>query len=83
MEAETQPAKMVTAASHLHNREAKRQFKVYANGKLLPFCQSIVPWGKSGQITHVPPPSREIVQTNSYLCHASAATCVLGMWRWR
>ena len=31
-------AKTVTAAFHLHNREAKRDLKVYANGKLLPFC---------------------------------------------
>ena len=30
-------AKTVTAAFHLHNREAKRELKVYANGKLLPF----------------------------------------------
>ena len=32
-------AKTVTAAFHLHNREAKRELKVYANGKLLPFCK--------------------------------------------
>ena len=31
-------AKMVTAAFYLHNREAKRELKVYANDKLLPFC---------------------------------------------
>ena len=31
-------AKTVTAAFHLHNREAKRELKRYANGKLLPFC---------------------------------------------
>ena len=30
-------AKTVTAAFYLHNREAKRELKVYANGKLLPF----------------------------------------------
>ena len=30
-------AKTVTATFHLHNREAKRELKVYANGKLLPF----------------------------------------------
>ena len=29
--------KTVTAAFHLHNREAKRELQVYANGKLLPF----------------------------------------------
>ena len=30
--------KTVTAAFHLHNQEAKRELKVYANVKLLPFC---------------------------------------------
>ena len=31
-------AKMVTAAFHLHNREAKHELKVKKNGKILPFC---------------------------------------------
>ena len=31
-------AKTVTAAFHLHNREAKRELKVKSNGKILPFC---------------------------------------------
>ena len=31
-------AKTVTAAFHLHNREAKRELKVKNNGKVLPFC---------------------------------------------
>ena len=30
--------KTVTAAFHLHNRDAKRELKVYNNDKLLPFC---------------------------------------------
>ena len=30
--------KTVTAAFHLNNREAKRELKVYINGRLLPFC---------------------------------------------
>ena len=30
--------KMVVAAFHLNNREAKRELKVYNNGRLLPFC---------------------------------------------
>ena len=30
--------KMVTAAFDLNNREAKREVKVYNNGRLLPFC---------------------------------------------
>ena len=31
-------AKTVTAALDLHNREAKRELKLYANSKPLPFC---------------------------------------------
>ena len=31
-------AKTVTVAFHLHNRQTKREFKVYANSNLLPFC---------------------------------------------
>ena len=30
--------KTVTAAFHLNNRDAKRELKVYNNGRLLPFC---------------------------------------------
>ena len=30
--------KTVTAAFHLNNRQAKRELKVYNNGRLLPFC---------------------------------------------
>ena len=30
--------KTVTSAFHLNNREAKRELKVYNNGRLLPFC---------------------------------------------
>ena len=30
--------KTVTAAFHLNNREARRELKVYNNGRLLPFC---------------------------------------------
>ena len=30
--------KKVTAAFHLNNREAKRELKVYNNGRVLPFC---------------------------------------------
>ena len=31
-------AKILTAAFHLHSREAKRELKVKNNGKILPFC---------------------------------------------
>ena len=30
--------KTVTAAFHLYNREAKRELKIYNNGRILPFC---------------------------------------------
>ena len=33
--------KTVTAAFHLNNREAKRELKVYSNGRLLPFCPTL------------------------------------------
>ena len=33
--------KTVTAAFHLNNREAKRELKVYNNGRLLPFCPTL------------------------------------------
>ena len=32
--------KTMTAAFHLNNREAKRELKVYNNGRLLPFCRT-------------------------------------------
>ena len=32
--------KTVTAAFYLNNREAKRELKVYNNGRLLPFCRT-------------------------------------------
>ena len=33
--------KTVMAAFHLNNREAKRELKVYNNGRLLPFCPTL------------------------------------------
>ena len=33
--------KMVMAAFHLNNREAKRELKVYNNNRLLPFCPTL------------------------------------------
>ena len=38
MAAKAQPAKTVTAAFDLYNRETKRELKVKNNGKILPFC---------------------------------------------
>ena len=34
--------KIVTAAFHLNNREAKRELKVYNNGRLLPFYPRVL-----------------------------------------
>ena len=39
--------KTVTAAFHLNNREAKRELKVYNNGRLLPFCPTPTYEGQS------------------------------------
>ena len=51
------------AAFHLNNREAKRELKVYNNGRLLPFCPSpTYLGGKTGQIAHVSSPSSGIAQ---------------------
>ena len=40
---------------------------------------SNIPWGKTGQITHFPSPSRDVAQKTRYPHHASEATCQLGM----
>ena len=69
-------AKGVTAAFHLRRREAKREFEVYANGKLLPGSNLF--WRKTGQFTQVLPPSRDIAQKTIYQRHASEATCGFG-----
>ena len=53
-------AKGVTAAFHLRRREAKREFEVYANGKLLSGSNLFL--RKTGQFTQVLPPSRDIAQ---------------------
>ena len=37
--------KTVTAAFHLNNREAKRELKVYNNGRLSPFCLTLLIFG--------------------------------------
>ena len=39
--------KTVTAAFHLNNREAKRELKVYNNGRLLPFCPNPTYFGEN------------------------------------
>ena len=43
--------KTVTTAFHLNNRKAKRELKIYNNGRLLPFCPTpTVPFLKIAQI---------------------------------
>ena len=73
--------KMVTAAFHLNNREAKRELKVYNNGRLLPFCPTPT-WGKTGQTAHVLSPFSGIAQKTILARHTVEATRGLGMGCW-
>ena len=73
--------KTVTAAFHLNNREAKRELKVYNNGRLLPFCPTPT-WGKTGQIVHVSSPFSGIAQKTILARHTAETTCGLGMGCW-
>ena len=63
------------AAFHLNNREAKRELKVYSNGRFLLFC----PLGKAGQIAHVSSPLNGIAQKTILARHTAEATRGLGM----
>ena len=75
--------KTVTATFHLNNREAKRELKVYNNGRLLPFCPTpYLSWGKTGQIAHVSSPFSGIVQKTILARHTAEATHGLGMGCW-
>ena len=73
--------KTVTAAFHLNNREAKRDLKVYNNGKLSPFCPTPT-WRKTGQVAHVSSPSSGIAQKPILARHTVEATRALGMGCW-
>ena len=74
--------KTVTAAFNLNNREAKRELKVYNNGRLLPFCSVQLPWGETGQIAHVSSPFSGIAQKTILARHTAEATRGLGMGCW-
>ena len=75
--------KMVMAAFHLNNRNAKRELKVYNNGRLLPFCPTpTYLWGKTGQIGHVSSPFSGIAQKTIFARHTAEATRGLGMGCW-
>ena len=69
--------KTVTTAFHLNNREAKRELKVYNNGRLLPFCPT-----PTGQIAHVSSPFSGIAQKTILARHTAEATRGLGMGCW-
>ena len=72
-------AKTVTVVFHLRIRETQRELKVYANGKFCHFPSANLPRGKTGQITHVSPPPRDIAQKTINLRQAAKTTCGLGM----
>ena len=85
--------KTVTAAFHLNNREAKRELKVYNNGRplahvwLLGYNVSFLSnpylsWGKTGQIAHVSSPFCGIAQKTLLARHTAEATRGLGMGCW-
>ena len=75
--------KMVTTALHLNNREAKRELKVYNNGRLLPLCPNpYLSWGKTGQIAHVSSPFSGIAQKTILARYTVEATHGLGMGCW-
>ena len=69
----------VTAAFHLHNQEAKRELKVYGNGKLLPFFPVLTYFGvkldRSLTFRHY---LERLRKKTSYPRHASETTCGLG-----
>ena len=73
--------KTVTAAFHLNNREAKRELKVYNNGRLLPFCPTPTR-GKTGQIAYISSPFSGIAQKTILARHTTEATRELGMGCW-
>ena len=64
-------------------REAKREIKVYAYGKLAILPSSNLPQGKTGWVTHVLSLSRVIAQKIIKPHHASEATCGFRMECWR
>ena len=75
--------KTVTTAFHLNNREAKRELKVYNNGRLLPFCPTPTYLGvKLDRSLHVSSPFSGIAQKTIIARHTAEATRGLGMGCW-
>ena len=75
--------KTVTAAFHLNNREAKRELKVYNNGRLLPFCPTPTYLGVKLDISlTISSPSGGIEQKTILAGHTAEATRGLGMGYW-
>ena len=74
--------KTVRAAFHLYNREAKRELKVYTNGRLFPFCPTPTYLGKTVQVAHVSSPLTGIAQKTIIARHTVEATRGLGMGCW-
>ena len=74
--------KTVTAAFHLINQEAKRELKVYNNGRLTVLSNPYLPWGKIGQIAQVSSPLSGIAQKTIHARHTAEATHGLGMGCW-
>ena len=77
-------AETVTAAFHLHNREAKRELKLYTNGELLPFFPVPTYLGvKLDRSLTFRPHFETLRKKSSSPRHPSDATCGLAMGRWR
>ena len=73
----------VTAAFHLNNREAKRELKVYNNGRLFAVLSNpYLSYGKTEQIAHVLSPLSGIAQKTILVRHTAEATRGLGMGCW-
>ena len=75
--------KTVTAAFHLNNQEAKRELKVYNNGRLLPFCPNPTYLRvKLDRLLFVSSPFSGIAQKTILARHTVEATRGLGMGCW-
>ena len=70
----------MTTVFHLNNREAKRELKIFNNGKLLPYCPTPTYLGvKLGQVAHFLSSPRGIAQETFHSRHTVEAACRLGM----
>ena len=76
-------AKTLTAAFHLHNREAKRELKVKNNGKILPFCPVLAYLGvKLDRVLTHRHHLEALRKKTIHARFAAEATCGLRMGRW-